>query len=431
MTAIRVTRESGPYDHDDSPDSWIADLVVATNPDSLITSRSDSTGAAERLSRHAYVVGEQIEKGTEYGRRAEQALTEMVRVSSPDAVKHRQAVQEVRGQVRDSLRDAELRSLVTEGGTTVSASGGGAAAFVEPVILMSAWSEYRSPYRAFADQLTAQTLPASGMNVYVPDVTTGTNVAQLVEGDSVASASPVTGLIASPVEPFAGEVQISQAFLDRAGPGISGDKLVYAQLREQLDAQVDTFAITQALSGAQTVTDNSGAFLVAGTSGVGGLLGDLKKAKSLTRNTAGTRINSTHAFAIGDLNDYVTSWADGQGRPVFSPSSDSSWLPIKSTGDTNPGGAEGYTGYVLNGLALFTDDSIPNQGTTSQLQVIVTRPSMILLLEGAPIFSTYSQATAGNLLPTVNLRSYAAVIPRYPSGVVSISGSAFTASTFA
>jgi hypothetical protein len=59
-----------------------------------------------------------------------------------------------------------------------------------------------------------------------------------------------------------------------------------------------------------------------------------------------------------------------RGRPLFTPSFDDNNLPTRSQGD--PLG-EGYSGYVLVGLALMADDNIANYGTTSQTQVVVCR----------------------------------------------------------
>lgn len=121
------------------------------------------------------------------------------------------------------------------------------------------------------------------------------------------------------------------------------------------------------------------------TSGVGGFVGDLKKAKSKLTDTAGIRLRGTHVFAVDDLVDYVIAYADAQGRPVFTPTLDDNRLPIRSVGDQ---AAEGYSGYVVSGLAMFGDSNI-------------------------------------------GVRCYVSTITRLPAGVSVISGSAYAASTFA
>jgi hypothetical protein len=58
-------------------------------------------------------------------------------------------------------------------------------------------------------------------------------------------------------------------------------------------------------------------------------------------------------FAIGDFVDFIGSWADARGRRVFSPCYDDDLLPIRAGADNDPVGAEGYSGYVVNGLAVL------------------------------------------------------------------------------
>lgn len=109
-------------------------------------------------------------------------------------------------------------------------------------------------------------LPTYGLNAYVPVVTTSTTVSTQTEGASVSEGDPTTSYTSAPIITKAGQITVSQQFLDRAGPGIAGDAVLFKQLRQQLDAQIDTAAINQALAGAQTVANN-GTFTVTNTSG--------------------------------------------------------------------------------------------------------------------------------------------------------------------
>jgi hypothetical protein len=85
--------------------------------------------------------------------------------------------------------------------------------------------------------------------------------------------------------------------------------------------------------------------------------------------------------------------------------------------------------YVVAGLACFADDSIPN--TSGNVQIVITRPDHILLLEGAPMPYLYPESFAGNLTAVLGVRCYVATIARFPSGVAIVSGAAYAASTFA
>ena len=406
----RVVKEPGPYDAG-SPNSWIMD-VFATAADGSFGRMN--TGHDERLRRHAKDVGRALQERSAYGLAIERQVLESRR--EPNSTFAEQ---------RATHAQQELRALASGGGTTFSATSG-ASSFIPPAILMDAWASYRSPHTSFVDQLNHDVaLPGWGMTVYVPVWTTGTTVATHTELTAVAEGDPVSGFASGAVVEKAGMLTVSQVFVDRAGPGISGDVIAWTQLKEQLGAQVDLYAIQQVLVNAQAVT-NSGTFALTTASGVGGMLGDLRKAKNLTRDTAGVRIQSTHAFATGDLVDYASAWSDAQGRPVFTPTFDDNLLPIRAGGDPD---GEGYSGYVLNGLALFADDSIPLSG--SNTQVIVTRPSKILQLESAPVSYLMPQGAAGNLEAVMGVRQYVATVARFPSGVSVISGAAYAASTFA
>lgn len=422
---IRVQHEPGPYEKG-SPHSWVRDVLVSAEPalrglvDRSNTSDMDPEAVSERLGQHGRDVGGALLTRSKYGKRIEALLRESRRQEDV-TVHERRWREEV-----SALRSAEFRALTTGGGATASAAGGGFAALVPPAFLMDSWAKYRSPYRAFADQCDDSVpLPEFGLEAYVPIVTTGTTVSTQTEGSGVSEGDPVTGFASGAIVNKAGQITVTQQYLDRAGPGISGDVVLYRQLQEQLDAQIDAYAIAQALANAQSVT-NAGTFAVATASGVGGFLKDLKAAKNLLHDTAGVRLRGTHAFAIGDFCDYLAAEADAQGRPLFSPSFDDNRLPIRSVGDQT---AEGYTGYVLVGLALFADDNIPN--ASSNAQIVICRPDTILLLEGEPVPYCYPPSVAGSLEAILGVRCYMTAIPRFPSGVAAISGAAYLASQFA
>jgi len=424
----RVVTERDPYAKG-SPHSWVADVLAAHadtgdgSDSGLATPIRSDGGHAERLQRHGALVIRAIDRRSKYGRWIIEQHTAQYRQA--DVNLNRKTVEKAEKDLR-SLMGREFRALSTGGGATASASGGGAAAFVAPAILMNAWAQYRSPYRAFADQCdNSVPLPAFGLQAYVPTFTTGTTVATDTEGSSTPENDPVTNFVSGAIVQKAGQIQVSQAVLDRVGPGIAGDVILYQQLKNQLGAQVDPYAITQVTANAATVT-NSGTFAVATASGVGGFVGDLKHAKSKLTDTAGIRLRATHAFAQDDLVDYVCSWADASGRPIVTPAFDDSRLPVRSQGDQL---AQGYSGYVLGGLALFGDSNIPT--TTNFCQIVVCRPDTILLLEGPPVTYVRPQFQAGNLEPVVGVYEYTTAIAKFPQGVAVISGAAYTASTFA
>ncbi len=421
---VPVVAERGRYESG-SPNSWVRDTLVHLDRElhGAFATRSGSDmrpqAVEERLARHATDVRRALVRRSRYGKFVEQQLREQHRHDDPDL--HRTVYRKQLHEIRSGL--------VPGGGLTASASGGGAAAFVPPAFLIDhVWAEYRSPCRSFADQCRSDVpLPDYGLEVYLTVVTGGTTVATQTELSGVSEGDPTTSLSSSPIVTKAGQVTVSQAFLDRAGPGIAGDQVLFEQLQQQLDAQVDSYAISQALAGAQSVT-TTGSFALATTTGVGGFLKDVKSAKNLLHDTAGVSLRGTHMFAIGDFVDYIGSYADAQGRPVFSPCYDDNYLPIRAGADNDAGGAEGYSGYVVNGLALFADDNIPNSGSNAQL--IVCKPSTVLHMQGAPVTYCYPPTYAGGLDAVLGVRQYIATVARFPSGIAVIGGSAYAASTF-
>jgi len=420
-----VKHEPGPYDAG-SPHSWIRDSLLARDASmrGLVTGRGNGgsdmgeQAVQARLQRHGEDVTRALNRSTKYGKRLRQIRHEQFRVE--DEHVHRESVRNARAQ--------ELRAFGTDGGASATAPGEGSA-FVSPAILLdSIWAPYRSPYAAFKEQCNKSiALPDYGMEVYLPTFTTGASVTSQTEGGSVSETDPVSAFSSSAVTMKAGQIEVSYQWLDRAGPGISGDQVLYEQLKQQLDAEIDKYAINQAIVSAQTVTENS-AFTVTTASGVGGFLGNLHSAKGKLHNTAGVRLKGTHAFAIGDFCDYLGAYADAQGRPIFSPTLDDSQLKLRAEDDPL---AEGYTGYVVVSLALFEDNNVPNLGTTANTQIIVCRPETILQLEGSPIPYLYPPSAAGSLDAILGLRAYCATIARFKEGVASVSGSAYKASTFA
>ena len=417
-TSAQVLREPGPYEQD-SPNSWVMDSLAVAGRD------SNDPAAEARLCRHSQDVVREIRVASAYGQTAEKMILGLYR--SIDSHDDERRARE------------ELRTLTAGGGMTAAAASGGAA-FVQPAFLMSQWAAYRSPYRAFADQCQPVTLPSYGLNLYLPVFATGTSVTTESEGNATADNDPSAVLAASPIVEKTGQVTLTQQFWDRIGVGIAADVLLFAQLKEQMDAQVDNFAVTQAIAASQTVL-NTGTFALATASGEGGFLKDLKAAKSKMTDTSGVRLRATHLFAASDFADYLAALANADGLPIFQPTLNVDGLDPHAQGDPM---AEGFTGYTIAGLAMYADDNIPTSG--SNLQLVVARPSTVLLAEGAPMpfmFSegagsltsgggSWSVTNPGGLLErVVGIKQYVACIARFPSGVSTISGAAYSSTTFA
>jgi hypothetical protein len=367
----------------------------------------------ERLRRHSIDVRRALVKRDRYGKRVAKMLNERSRREDPEL--HRKAAAE------------ELRGLTSGGGATAAATSG-ASVFVPPELLLKAWAAYRTPFASFAGQCKSEDMPAYGLNLYVPHVTGAMEVTSQTEGTAVAEKAPTAGLIKGAVVNKSGQVEVSQQFLDRVGPGISGDQVLFAQLKMQVDTEVDAYALNQALAEAQTVTNSTATFSFAEASGVGAFLGDLRKGKNLVATKAGTRLKATHLFAPSQFVNYIEAFATTTGGPVWTPSLDDNRLPIRSEGDPQ---GEGYTGYLLSQLAVFADDNIATSGTASYYQVLVAAPATVLLFRSEPVFYVHPETYANTLDAVLGARVYAACIPCWPEGMAALSGAFYKSSIFA
>jgi hypothetical protein len=79
------------------------------------------------------------------------------------------------------------------------------------------------------------------------------------------------------------------------------------------------------------------------------------------------------------------------------------------------------------GVLWYTTENMPAVGTSERTQLVVSAPSVALVLcEGTPIVSAFRETYATKLEVIVNLRNYAACITRHAAGTAVISGGAYT-----
>lgn len=395
-----------PYD-EGSPYSWFADRLQVESQRSSVPNplgERVAPGAEQRLTDHAHFVAYHVDKRSKYGKAIERMYTDQLRNQGEAAA-------------RQSL--AQYRAaLTTGGGASLDASGGGVAAFVAPPIILDHFAVYRSPARVIAGQVATDKLSPYGLTAYVPSLTAGTSVTTTTEGSATADGQPTMGFITADIVEKSGQVQLSQAVVDRVGPGVTADKFLVEQLRTQLDAQIDAIVIAAMLASPNTIT-NSGSFSLGTASSSGGLLANIKSAKQQTIDTAGTRIRSTHIFCQSDLADYLESLMDAQSRPIFTPRL-----------DDGKECDEGWSGFNVSGLQMYCDENIPTVGTSELLQIIVTRPSHTVLMEGTPSFRLFPQYAADNLSPIIAVNTYAAALCRYAKAVSVVTGAAYALSNF-
>lgn len=388
-----------------SPYSYFADIAaVAVDP-------TFHSGAHGRLDRYAREVAHEVEAGSPEGRYAENVVRETTRVE--DATEHRRRAD---GMLK------ELRALTTGGGTTASAAGGSFAALVSPYFLLDETSIFRGVERAFADSCHTLPMPEWGMEVYIPAFTATDAVAQQTEGSAVAETDPTTGLTGGPVVTITGAITATQQLFDRGGSGGgSADVLIQKDLNARLDEKIDLYAIQTALATAGTF---AGAASLTATS-FKEVYTDMGTAREGITDTAGVRLRPTHVFTTYDLFSGLSDIMGSDGRPMVMPTEKPGY-PIVEGADMGHPVWSRYTGCIMpGGLLWFTDDNIPPNGSNNQIIVTAAYEANVLLESPVPTFTVFPQYNAGNLEVMLNLRSYACLIARHPTGTQVYSGAAY------
>jgi hypothetical protein len=407
----RVTHEPATYALL-SRHSFYSDVVVAAQLDT-----PGNGDARNRLIQYERELGVEMARGSKEGRRAERIIR--ARVRTGDAGED---------QRRATKLLNEIRGFGTDGGVSAS-SPGEAAPFVTPAFLRDYWAPFRGAARSFTDQCLLLPLPAFGMKVYVPYFSAGPKVGEQTEGGSVAETEPGTELEPSAtVATITGQITGTQQLHDRGGTGGGAtDVIIGKQLQEQLDAAVDLYVINQAITKGNAVSGES-------TYSTGGLYTDLAKGREEITDTAGTRLRPTHLFTTSDLYSYATRQLDKQERPILVPQFVPGF-PLAADADdhdeshTLPKWSR-FTGTVMPGGVLwFTDDNLPNVGTTTRTPLLVSSPGdAIIVMEDEPVLSVFLETKANTLQTILNLREYCACVTRHASGTSSITSAAYLSS---
>jgi hypothetical protein len=424
----RVSREPSPYEKG-SPNSWVCEVLASREPDYApaqvrTAGGSDMSASAvlHRLDQHGQDIAQALKRDNRYGREARAMLSESVRCESEhDHEKRSKAAVESAREFTPPRREA--RAFGTGGGAT-SPAAGEASVFVPPKFVLSQWASFRTPFASFVTACKQEDLSPYGLNVYVPRVSGEMEVTSQVENASVAEKAPTTVLTKSAVVNKAGQIRVSQQFLDRAGPGVAGDVFLLQQLQVQVETAVDEYAINQSLLEAQTVT-NSEAFKFSEKEGVGGFLGDIRKGKNLIATTSGVRLKATHIFAPSKFVNFIEAYAASTSGPVWAPELDGN----ENAPDGDPK-LQGYSAYVLSECKVYADDNIPLTGTSNIYQVLIARPETILVFRSAPVFYVWPETYGSTLDAALGARVYTCCIPRWPEGVATLTGAFYKTSTF-
>jgi len=213
--------------------------------------------ATGRLQRHSVGVSRDVRTGNPAGQRALRQAATMGR--------------------------AEGGPLAPE---TRAMSSGTAGAFVTPMFLTdqaALWQSYRP---AFYDQTTKIEDPGYGLAMSIPAFGSGAAVSQQVsETAGISNATPTAGYLTANLATAAGEVDMSQQLVDRAGPE-GFDQVIHAQLMTQLWTDIDAYVLAQAMATGGTVTSTTAMTVSA-------LWGDVANAGAAMLNAPGQVLDPT------------------------------------------------------------------------------------------------------------------------------------------
>jgi HK97 family phage major capsid protein len=374
-----------------SPNSWYRDVALSSIP-----GIDGHAQAVARLNQYSEELVVEIKAGSAEGQRA-------LRIA------------ETRGRPTGDRIGAESERRAMSSGTS---SGG---AFVTPAYLDTLYGLYNSFEPAFIEQTTKVPDPGYGLEMLVPAFTSTTTVAQqTTENSGISSSSPGATYLTSPLATFAGEIDASQALFDRSGP-VGIDVIVHAALLQELETQVDAYAVAVALATAGTVSG-------ASTFSAAKLYGDLAQAKEQMLTAAGTRIPATHTFLSSTFADWLSAETDPSGRPLLLPVSSQAALPVQNGPNGEP--PPGFTGDKLLNTAVFVDGQIPASGSSTQ--IMVANPSEVFSLQTAPVIRAFPETFASTLTVALEMYCMVGVVVRHPAAIQVITGSAYPNSpTFA
>jgi HK97 family phage major capsid protein len=344
-----------------------------------------------------------------------------------DAINDSEFRTEVIRKGREHFRADESRARKFEGeleARAMSTSAGSGGQFVTPVYLVEDYAPWRQYGRVFIDQANHQDLPDYGMTVYIPAVQGPAGVAaQGGDNNGVTETDPTTGYLSSNLTTEAGQVTISQQLLDRAGPGIQFDRIVFDQLHRNYNKVINAAILTAALASAGTVanstTPNTGALYAQA------LLSDVAKAQAQMETLDGTVMSPTHFFATGTQWAFATTWVDSTGRPLLVPSANGPFNALAAAigGSSVKPTPEGLTNYELIDVPVYKDNGIAL--SSGHQQMVLAHMPEVYVWEGSLVTRSIPQTYAQNLSVLLQVYAYYTVIVRYVNAVQSISGSAW------
>ncbi len=320
-----------------------------------------------------------------------------------------------RGRIEQFLTESGQRERFSM--TTGAGSGAGLA---PPFYLQDLIARYARAGRVVADRMNKLPLPATGQQVNVPRVTTGSTLAvQASEGAAVADNSPVTDFITLNVATIAGKVDMSRQLSDRSEP--MADQLLAQDLAADYAKQIDNYVINAATIG---LLNQSGSNTVTFTQATPTVPLSYPKWADAIRQIGANRFAPADTVVFNPLAwGWVLGSVDSSARPFVVPTAAG---PTNALATITEPTAEGAAGNLM-GVPVFVDGNMPtNLGAgTNESWVLAFRGEDHVLFEAenGPYVKVYEEVLSGTLQVRLLLFNYAAFsCGRYPKSTSVVKG---------
>ncbi len=262
----------------------------------------------------------------------------------------------VRSYFREASRReerAEYRDTITNGGPGLSSPGSpnDMAPFAPPVFFLPEYADYRTYGRTFLNLLKPFPMPDSGMAFFVPQITTHPGCIPVFGNASVSTQDLASEYVEGTLQTLITNLNVSQQYLDRVGPGLQGDQIVQRDQTAQLNRALNIYAYTTLLQdssvGTVAYTDATGSQATFNGQAVSDYRQSLAKAAITIQTTDGTVAYPTAFVTDVNIAESILAAYDSSYRPFVVPQG-VAFNPL-ATGDY-ANAPEGFTGFSFEGL---------------------------------------------------------------------------------
>lgn len=312
-------------------------------------------------------------------------------------------------------RLAELRDVTT---------GAGADGFVPPVWMSSLYVDIPREGRPSAAIFPTIALPAQGMEITIPRLTTGPSVAaQDPEGNALSETDIDSDTLSVPINTVGGIQDMTLQAWERTDPAL--DSLIAAELTDVYDDKLDVYVLAgtganHQHTGIRTVSSINTVTWTEGSPTAALLVPKLYDAIQQVRT--GRKMRATHIL----MHPRRAAWLASQLSATF---------PLFAQGGyVNQVGAQNLGSvFTIAGLPVVEDGNIGvlyGAGTNEDEIYVVHAPSSPLM-ESALRYDVHDQPLGDQLKVRVRVFAYSAFASkRYPKSITKISGTGLVTPAF-